>query len=94
MKIDGCAEKHYKKCVHGDKVLYAGELRRLDLFILTRRRLGSVQITACQHKTITYRGTLNLAEKGLRRIRGWKAKLETFKLTGRCDFIRLRLPNQ
>lgn len=41
-------------------------------------------------KALTYRGPLNLAEKGLRKVRGWKAKLETFKLTRRCDFVRLR----
>lgn len=41
-------------------------------------------------KVLTYRGPLNLAEKGLRRVRGWEAKPETFKLTRRCDFVRLR----
>lgn len=31
-------------------MLYAGELEQLDLFILSRWRLGIVQITARQHK--------------------------------------------
>lgn len=31
---------------------------------------------------------LSVTEKGLRR--DWKVKLEKFKLTRRCDFVRLR----
>lgn len=36
------AQKNVQKCIHEEKMLYGGELEQLDLFILSRWRLGIV----------------------------------------------------
>lgn len=73
-------QKNVQKCIHEEKMLYSEELEQLDLFILSRWKVGIVKITACQHKAHLQNNSQSSRErqekgKGLetkRRLESWQ----------------------